>query len=176
MYMFTIFSFWQIAFVNNIHDFTFVEALCAQGNLTPFFNLLLKRYSSKPRLGPSFSEGGLGAPPSVDPTQVIHWRRKNSLTQSFDCFLCVSGKDSQTKIFHFFLGGGQHAGRCWGDWIWRIPAGFSIKSKIKKKHGRYYLKIILIYCSLFQLDKILDAQEPQSRLHSGEIQIMIING
>ena len=50
--------------------FTFVEALCAQGNLTPFFNLLLKRYSSKPRLGPSFSEGGLGAPPSVDPTQV----------------------------------------------------------------------------------------------------------
>ena len=112
--------------------FTFVEALCAQGNLTPFFNLLLKRYSSKPRLGPSFSEGGLGAPPSVDPTQVIHWRRKNSLTQSFDCFLYVSGKDSQTKIFHFFLGGGQHAGRCWGDWIWRIPAGFSIKSKIKK--------------------------------------------
>ena len=133
MYMFTIFSFWQIAFVNNIHDFYLRRSFMRSRQFDAIFQLqLLKRYSSKPRLGPSFSEGGLGAPPSVDPTQVIHWRRKNSLTQSFDCFLYVSGKDSQTKIFHFFLGGGQHAGRCWGDWIWRIPAGFSIKSKIKK--------------------------------------------
>ena len=37
------------------------------------------RYSSKPRLGPSVSEGGLGAPPTVDPTQVIHSLNTNGI-------------------------------------------------------------------------------------------------
>jgi len=61
-------------------------------------------YSSKPRLGPSVSEGGLGAPPTVDPTQ----EGVNMLADA--------------------------GGIGYGEYL--------------------------------QLDKILDAQEPQSRLHS----------